>query len=246
LLGGVPISRQSRGSTSSSKFFFSRRASSIEGPATLSPHDNSEILQTLAHPSRIRRKHQTLPQQHDLPLWLESRSRIDDRVRSIVHNPTFAESTKDSIIGHFFSVYTELHRSVSSGSTVHSVRAAFERAVEHPSGKASAALWKLFVLFELRYGDPARAKEVFYRGMRAAPWAKPFMMLAFTHMKDSMTFEELRKVYNVLGEKELRVHVDLEDAFERHDERTKHRRAEGMGERMAIELPHDASSEEEE
>jgi hypothetical protein len=181
-----------------------------------------------------------------LYFWLESRSRIDDRVRSIVRNPTFAESTKDSIIGHFFSVYTELHRSVSSGSTVHSVRAAFERAVEHPSGKASAALWKLFVLFELRYGDPARAKEVFYRGMRAAPWAKPFMMLAFTHMKDSMTFEELRKVYNVLGEKELRVHVDLEDAFERHDERTKHRRAEGMGERMAIELPHDASSEEEE
>jgi hypothetical protein len=94
--------------------------------------------------------------------------------------------------------------------TIHSSRAAFERAVDHQSGESSAALWKLFVLFELRNGDPVRTKEVFHRGLGACPWAKAFLMLAFTHLRGIMSFDELRKVYNVLGEKELRLHVDLE------------------------------------
>src|SRR6266536_949915 len=161
----------------------------------------------------------------------------------MVQHSTFATSTKDSIIGHFFSVYIELRRSVSSGSTVHSSRAAFERAVDHPMGKSSAALWKLFVLFELRHGEPVRAKEVFYRGMRACPWAKPFIMLAFTDLRGVMSFEELRKVYNVLGEKELRVHVDLEEVFDKHDERMKRRSMDDVKERLAIDLPEHASSE---
>ena len=43
------------------------------------------------------------------------------------------------------------------------------------------------------------------------------MMLAFTHLRSVMEFEELRNVYNVMGEKELRVKVDLSEIFHKHD-----------------------------
>jgi hypothetical protein len=35
--------------------------------------------------------------------WLESRFRIDDRVRSMIRNSTFTNSINDSVISHFYS-----------------------------------------------------------------------------------------------------------------------------------------------
>jgi len=66
------------------------------------------------------------------------------------------------------------------------------------------------------------------------------MMLAFSHMRSILTFGELRRVYNVLGEKELRVHVDLEEAFEAVEEA----RAEGKGPVSSLILPEDPGTEE--
>lgn len=50
------------------------------------------------------------------------------------------------------------------------------------------------------------------------------MMLAFTHLRSVMAFEELRNVYNVMGEKELRVKVDLSEIFQKHDEAQRQKR----------------------
>lgn len=86
-----------------------------------------------------------------------------------------------------------------------------------------------------------RARDVFFRGMRVCPWAKEFYLLAFTQLRDVLGFEELRKVYEVLGEKGLRVHVDLEDAFDRYDER----RAMVVGGGRVVKLPDDGSDDEE-
>lgn len=65
-------------------------------------------------------------------------------------------------------------------------------------------------------------------------------MLAFTHLRNVLAFEELRKVYEVLGEKGLRVHVDLEDVFERYDER----RALAGDAGRVVQLPDDGSGDE--
>jgi hypothetical protein len=61
-------------------------------------------------------------------------------------------------------------------------------------------------------------QEVFYRGIRACPWAKKVYLMAFGELKGLMDFNELRAVYRVLAEKELRVHVDLEDRLDEWDE----------------------------
>ncbi|KAI9721289.1 MAG: hypothetical protein M1812_002451 [Candelaria pacifica] len=151
----------------------------------------------------------------------ESHSRLDDRVRGIMNSVVLKSDQETSITAWFFLIQTELRRGVGLGSTTHSVRATFERAVASETGRCSASLWKLYLLFYLKREDDKgkRAKEVFYRGMRNVPWAKRFIMLAFeTELRDFMGFEELRAIWNVLGEKGLRVFVDLEEAFERIDE----------------------------
>ncbi|KAL4791863.1 NRDE-2, necessary for RNA interference-domain-containing protein [Aspergillus venezuelensis] len=182
--------------------------------------------------------------------WNESRFRIEERVRDIMRDITTtarpssisSDITKDNsipITTHLFSIYTELNRPTYAGSTMHSARAAFERALGNstlssstsPSTststvKSSISLWKLYILFELHQNDITRAKSVFYRAMRACPWSKDILMLAFTHLREDvvesgangkgkgMNIHELRHVYNVLIEKELRIHVDIEGVLD--------------------------------
>jgi hypothetical protein len=143
----------------------------------------------------------------------ETRFRIEDRVRSLMSEVVLKED-QQTIVGWLFSVSAEMQRGLEFGGTVHAVRAAFEKAVDSRSGLHSIALWKSFMLFELSHKDFRRAKEVFYRGLRNLPWSKWFLMLAFEHTHQHMTFNEMRSVWNVLSERELRVHVDIGDILE--------------------------------
>ena len=152
--------------------------------------------------------------------WIESRFRIDDRVRSIIKDVVLAsrpspERKEDppSIISHFFAVYTELRRSVTLGSSNNAIRATFERAVREDSiGAHSAGLWKLYFLFERETGGGKKAREVFWRGIRACPWAKELYLLAFDGEGEMpMAETELRGVVEMMEEKELRFHKRIED-----------------------------------
>ncbi|GAB1194811.1 hypothetical protein APSETT444_004062 [Aspergillus pseudonomiae] len=209
--------------------------------------------------------------------WNESRFRIEERVRdTIMDITTKAHNRADQIFttqvpitSHLFSIFTELNRPVYAGSTPHSVRAAFEKAIgdKDPStsthhntlstARSNLTLWKLYILFELSQHDINRAKDVFYRGMRACPWSKELIMLAFSHLRadivrelhpsasrkgDGMNFFELRSVYNVLIEKELRVHVDIEDEL---DELLAEMQQKTAALGLPIAMPEDADSEDE-
>ena len=159
--------------------------------------------------------------------WNESRFRIDDRVRSIIKdivlNPKDKSSHRDneeseSITPHLFAIYSELNRSPIFGSNTNTIRATFERAVASAAGAHFAGIWKLYVLFEHRRGDKARAKGVWWRGVRACPWVKALWMMAFGEIRDVMGDNELKEVWELMGEKELRLHTDLEKLLERREE----------------------------
>ncbi|KAL6235878.1 hypothetical protein BDW75DRAFT_127224 [Aspergillus navahoensis] len=211
--------------------------------------------------------------------WNESRFRIEERVRDIMRHITTTttstsfESANDNnavpITSHLFSIYTELNRPTYAGSTLHSVRAAFEKALGDqnssssiptppPSslsstftGRTSVTLWKLYILFELSRREITRAKGVFYRAMRACPWSKDILMLAFTHLREEivagkggngkgMNFHELHHVYNVLVEKELRIHVDIERELDDMAVKMERERSAEVG--MPISMPDDGGS----
>ncbi|ORY13400.1 NRDE-2, necessary for RNA interference-domain-containing protein [Clohesyomyces aquaticus] len=167
----------------------------------------------------------------------EARFPIDDRVRSIMRNESLGWSKQSSIAAWFFAINFEMRRSEVSGSTGHSVRATFKRA-EEDIGAYCPGLWKSHVIFELEQvgkekrrlmGRPRRdgkkskrevlveevekrVKDTFFQGLTHLPWCKDYMMLAFTHLRGFLTDEELRKMYHVLVEKELRVYVELEES----------------------------------
>lgn len=186
----------------------------------------------------------------------ESRFRIDDRVRSTLHQQLAdpladKDSTKhwtdslgeSTLIPHLFAIYTELYRGLAAGSTAHSARAAFESAVATRPGQCSAALWKLYIQFEIALGEKMRAREVFFRSIRACPWAKGLVLLAFSEagLRDEMSTDELRRVWNVLVEKELRIHIDLEEWFEENEEMADDSKGD-MG-HPPITMPDDKSSD---
>ena len=154
--------------------------------------------------------------------WNEARFRIDDRVRSVVRD-ILAGSTEDggragkreSVLTHLFAVNAELGRAVSLGSNIHSIRSTFERAVQSEPGVRSALLWKKYFVFEWERGELQRAKDVFFRAVRACPWVKELYMLPFRYLRDVMGWEELKGCYEMMVEKELRIHVSLDEAFEK-------------------------------
>ena len=66
-----------------------------------------------------------------------------------------------------------------------------------------------------------KAKAIFYRAIRACPWVKELYLLPFEYLRDGpdgMSAAHLRGIYDLMVEKELRIHVDLDDLTERREE----------------------------
>jgi tetratricopeptide (TPR) repeat protein len=174
------------------------------------------------------------------------RSLLTDRIRTVL--PTLDSSSnnpgaKDSPIPPIFAIWSEMTRPSYAGSTRHSIRAAFERTVEAVA--PNFAIWKWYLQWELsmsisvsEFPDKdstqqwmSRVRDIFYRGMRACPWAKKFYMLAFTESKlrDAIGFTGLRSIYETMVEKGIRIHVDLAELLEGRDAREIGREAKASG-----------------
>lgn len=188
---------------------------------------------------------------------IEARILITDRLRMKALLP----NEEPTLIGALFKIFTESHRLL--GGTTPSTRAAFEQATSSDHLRSSASLWCLWVEFEIRAYEqqadlddrraampkshrrqkPAsskrteiaarRVKDVFYAGLRAVPWVKEYMMIAFTRLfpLGIFEFEDCKGVYNVMAEKGLRIRVDLEDVLEELGQRRE--------ENMPIRIPLD-------
>ncbi|KAJ5769558.1 hypothetical protein N7520_004117 [Penicillium odoratum] len=92
------------------------------------------------------------------------------------------------------------------------------------SARSNLTIWKLYMLYERYHAkDLDAAKAVFYRAIRACPWSKELVMFAFEHLRDGMPVspgevtlkgdglnaDELRRLVLVLGERQLRLHLDI-------------------------------------
>lgn len=101
--------------------------------------------------------------------WNEARTKIENRVRTVIRDRVLAEGG-ETVIGWLFAIWAELRMGVHFN--VHAVRSLFERAVECSRTKSSPALWALFVEFEMRQRDGNRARNTLMRGIRNCPWSK--------------------------------------------------------------------------
>ncbi|KAK3703011.1 hypothetical protein LTR37_014741 [Vermiconidia calcicola] len=149
------------------------------------------------------------------------RSRIDDRLReAAATKPTDARF--EGLIAWHFRLTDEIRRSEGEtpAATANSVRALFRSALSEPDSKVrhSLALWRLWWEFEIQTfqtrptGSALESvRRVFYDGLRCLPWSKEWVTMGLgwfaERMGDGMTEDELRRVYEVLEERELRVRV---------------------------------------
>lgn len=102
--------------------------------------------------------------------WNEGRSKIEGRLRGWLREKLLGMGDKDAtVMAWEFLIWAELRMGAGS---VHAVRELFERAVECESTKASVALWKLYVDFELRERNPSMAKMVLFKALKCCPWSK--------------------------------------------------------------------------
>lgn len=139
----------------------------------------------------------------------ESRLRIDNRVRAILHS-TILIPKNDTLASRLFAIHFEIVH-----GTIHSVRSAFENALSSPATKSSAALWRFYIIYCLRTPQfCGQIKDIWYRALRACPWAKELYVLGFETLEGLVDFGDLKGTWRVMGEKELRVHIDLEDKFD--------------------------------
>ena len=155
----------------------------------------------------------------------EARFHIEDRVRSVVRDVLSADSSKcpvkKSLAPYFFAIRAELARDVRFGSNTHAIRGAFEHAIESDAAAHCPGLWKMYFLFEKSRGNMREAKAVFYRSIRACPWVKSLYLLAFEHLRGvekGMSETELKGVYDLMCEKELRLHADLHEVMESREQ----------------------------
>jgi hypothetical protein len=152
-----------------------------------------------------------------LYLYNESRLRIDNRVRSILLS-TILTPQNDVLSSRIFAIKYEI-----DFGTIYSARSAFEHALSSEKSRGSPGLWRWYILFCLETPRfRGMAKEVWYRALKACPWPKQLYLTGFENLgMGEMEFRELRSTWRVMGEKELRVHVDLEERFEEIGEEDK-------------------------
>lgn len=139
----------------------------------------------------------------------ESRLRIENRVRNILISK-ITTPENDTLTSRLFAIRYEFNH-----GTIYSVRSAFENALSSPSSKTSAGLWKFYILYCLQTPQfRAQVKEVWHMALKTCPWAKELYILGFERLHGLVKFQEFKETWKIMGEKELRVHVDLEEIFD--------------------------------
>ncbi|KAK2064512.1 DUF1740-domain-containing protein [Colletotrichum caudatum] len=144
--------------------------------------------------------------------WASTTFGIDDPVRDILRKVAFTNGN-DCISNRIFAIRYELQK-----GNVHSTQAAFERALDTPACRSNPDIWRCYIKFSYaRKQFRAKAKDVFFRGLRHCPWSKDLALEAYTTLINVMDEFELRSVFNTMSSKGLRVHVDLDEFVANHE-----------------------------
>lgn len=163
---------------------------------------------------------------------IQATFQLDDRLRVTLQDNMMI-SSESTLTQWSFVLTEELRRCTAevSGSTENTIRSTFAQALLglDSAVRHSPLLWTWWFRFEYpdRYlsMDPPklltvperaqalrRAKQVFLDGLRHLPWYKPWVIMGIRSFAENgdMKGYELRQLYDVLGERELRIRTPVE------------------------------------
>ncbi|TBU34597.1 NRDE-2, necessary for RNA interference-domain-containing protein [Dichomitus squalens] len=94
---------------------------------------------------------------------------------------------------------------------VERTRSGLAAAVEDDRTRGSAVLWKLFVAFEMRAGQPERAKRLLVRAVGECPLVKELYLLAFGPLRAVFSTRELNQWADTMAERGIRMRAGLDE-----------------------------------
>lgn len=142
--------------------------------------------------------------------WADMGMRIVDETQTLMQR-TSLQPREDCLSNRVFSIEHEMVR-----GNIHTTRSAYEKALRSDACKHNAGLWASYIRFCAANRQlNAKAVDVLYRALNACPWSKDVAIEAFTTLVNHLKSEDLKSVYNMMTEKGLRVHVDLDEYLER-------------------------------
>lgn len=139
---------------------------------------------------------------------MEGRAHATSRLRQYLHTSLPAHPTERLLL---LSASWEAARAVST----YMVRNVLERAAAIKALASCAALWVMYLRFELRLGDAASVRKVFLRAIRECPGSKAVWMEGFgaaAQHEGVLRPHEASELIAAMEEKGLRVHVDVMEA----------------------------------
>ncbi|KAJ5733577.1 hypothetical protein N7493_002363 [Penicillium malachiteum] len=153
-------------------------------------------------------------------MWNESRVLRIDRLRvdkllqqdsEQQHKLTDVLSLNEPISNTLLPIWLEMS---SGGGESWRVRSLFETALAgvYSRARANLTIWKLYMIYELDHvKDMSAAKTVFQRAIQACPWSKELIMFGFEKLRGSsgLSVDELRQLLLVLGDRQLRLRLDI-------------------------------------
>lgn len=141
-----------------------------------------------------------------------------------ISRPAFTDATQHSARAAFEKAIGEYIDPTAERPDQKNVRHNFSA----DCARSNLTIWKLYIFWELNRGRGVdAAKAVFYRAIHACPWSKELIMLAFEQLRDDLPdlpktsawelglhSHQLRELYYVLDERQLRCHIDLRGHLE--------------------------------
>ena len=66
-------------------------------------------------------------------------------------------------------------------------------------------------MLESTSGDAAALKSVLFHGITNLPWSKSFVVHGLQHLSSVLGSEELKKICQILEQREMRIHSNILD-----------------------------------
>lgn len=141
--------------------------------------------------------------------WVDMGMRIVDETRTLL-TTTCSTRQVDCLSTRVFAIEHEQLR-----GNLHTTKSSYERAVTSDASNSNPGLWISYIRFCFSHKQlRTKAQSVYYRALKQCPWSKEVAMEAFVTLIRDMKSADLRSIYDMMAEKGLRIHADLDEFLE--------------------------------
>ncbi|WWC66161.1 uncharacterized protein I206_100062 [Kwoniella pini CBS 10737] len=155
-----------------------------------------------------------------LYLYGELGGRVYGRIQRLISDLTSNRENNGGLTIYLWAIWAQgvsSHRTFwdANGTGSERVRLTLDKAVNSTTGKCSAALWILYIEFEVLMGRYNNAKQLCYRAVTSLGGCKALYLLPFSKsLRSHYTLRELKDWSELILERGIRIRIPFENYFD--------------------------------